>query len=323
MKAIFDPFEKFEKYTSVAIIVFYIIAGLFAHKFASFILIKAMILSIFALGYSILFARVGLLSFGHAAFFAVGAYSAGLFVLHINNSMILAFLVALVSSLAVSSIIGILSLLRTKIYFAMLTLAFGMGIYTIIWEWESLTGGDDGLIGINRSSLAGIISMVPISHYYFFALFLLILTILILYFVVYSPLGLILSGIKENETRMRYAGFSPKIFSFLAFVISGVFAALAGTVDVFLENSASPSMAHWSESALPIFAVLLGGIDSFSGPLVGALILTLLVTILQTISSEWKLWYGLIFIVVILLLRGGIIGYIKEFLTQKRLKDEK
>ena len=318
MKAIFDPFEKFERYVVVVIIIGYLIAGFLAHRFVSFVLIKAMILSIFAMGYSVLFSRTGYLSFGHAAFFAVGAYSAGLFVLHINNSMFLALLVAVLSSLIVSSIVGILSLLRTKIYFAMLTLAFGMGIYTIVWEWESLTGGDDGLIGINRSDFLGSLSLAPISHYYFFSLLLLVIAVFLIYFITYSPFGLILNGIKENETRMRYAGFSPKIYSFLAFAISGVFAGLAGYIDVFLENSASPIMAHWSESALPIFAVLLGGIESFSGPIIGALILTALVTFLQTVSPEWKLWYGLIFIVVILGLRGGIMGFIK---SQFRKKD--
>ena len=318
MKAIFDPFEKFERYVVVVIIIGYLIAGFLAHRFVSFVLIKAMILSIFAMGYSVLFSRTGYLSFGHAAFFAVGAYSAGLFVLHINNSMFLALLVAVLSSLIVSSVVGILSLLRTKIYFAMLTLAFGMGIYTIVWEWESLTGGDDGLIGINRSDFLGSLSLAPISHYYFFSLLLLVIAVFLIYFIVYSPFGLILNGIKENETRMRYAGFSPKIYSFLAFAISGVFAGLAGYIDVFLENSASPIMAHWSESALPIFAVLLGGIESFSGPIIGALILTALVTFLQTVSPEWKLWYGLIFIVVILGLRGGIMGFIK---SQFRKKD--
>lgn len=318
MKAIFDPFEKFERYVVVVIIIGYLIAGFLAHRFVSFVLIKAMILSVFAMGYSVLFSRTGYLSFGHAAFFAVGAYSAGLFVLHINNSMFLALLVAVLSSLIVSSVVGILSLLRTKIYFAMLTLAFGMGIYTIVWEWESLTGGDDGLIGINRSDFLGSLSLAPISHYYFFSLLLLVIAVFLIYFIVYSPFGLILNGIKENETRMRYAGFSPKIYSFLAFAISGVFAGLAGYIDVFLENSASPVMAHWSESALPIFAVLLGGIESFSGPIIGALILTALVTFLQTVSPEWKLWYGLIFIVVILGLRGGIMGFIK---SQFRKKD--
>ncbi len=318
MKAIFDPFEKFERYVVVVIIIGYLIAGFLAHRFVSFVLIKAMILSVFAMGYNVLFSRTGYLSFGHAAFFAVGAYSAGLFVLHINNSMFLALLVAVLSSLIVSSVVGILSLLRTKIYFAMLTLAFGMGIYTIVWEWESLTGGDDGLIGINRSDFLGGLSLAPISHYYFFSLLLLVIAVFLIYFIVYSPFGLILNGIKENETRMRYAGFSPKIYSFLAFAISGVFAGLAGYIDVFLENSASPIMAHWSESALPIFAVLLGGIESFSGPIIGALILTALVTFLQTVSPEWKLWYGLIFIVVILGLRGGIMGFIK---SQFRKKD--
>ncbi len=318
MKAIFDPFEKFERYVVVVIIIGYLIAGFLAHRFVSFVLIKAMILSVFAMGYNVLFSRTGYLSFGHAAFFAVGAYSAGLFVLHINNSMFLALLVAVLSSLIVSSVVGILSLLRTKIYFAMLTLAFGMGIYTIVWEWESLTGGDDGLIGINRSDFLGSLSLAPISHYYFFSLLLLVIAVFLIYFITYSPFGLILNGIKENETRMRYAGFSPKIYSFLAFAISGVFAGLAGYIDVFLENSASPIMAHWSESALPIFAVLLGGIESFSGPIIGALILTALVTFLQTVSPEWKLWYGLIFIVVILGLRGGIMGFIK---SQFRKKD--
>ncbi len=318
MKAVFDPQEKLERYVIAFILIGYAIAGALVHRFVSFVLVKAMILSIFALGYSLLFSRAGFLSFGHAAFYAVGAYAAGLFVLHVSNSMAVAFIVALLSSVIVSAIIGILSLLRTKIYFSMLTLAFGMGIYTIIWEWSSLTGGDDGLIGINRSVFAGLFSLVPISRYYYFSLVLMSLSVVVAYYLVYSPFGLILRGIKENETRMKYLGFSPRVFSLLVFIISGAFAGLAGAVDVFLENSASPTMAHWSESAVPIFAVLLGGIDSFSGPLVGALVLTALVTVLQTVSSEWKLWYGIVFIVVILALRGGIMGFFRSVVGRNR-----
>ncbi len=321
MKAILDFSLKPEKYTIIITISAYTILGFFTHNFIAFILVKAMILSIFALGYSLLFARTGLLSFGHAAFYAVGAYTAGLVILHLNNSMIVAFLIAILISIIVSAIIGILSLLRTKIYFAMLTLAFGMGIYTIIWEWTSVTGGDDGLIGINRSTISipfiGHISMVPISHYYFAVLLCLIFSIFIIYYITYSPFGLILRGIKNNETRLRYGGFSPKIFSLLAFIISGLFAGLAGSLDIFLENNASPAMAHWSESALPIFAVLLGGTESVSGPVIGATILALLITVLQTISENWKLWYGLIFVAIILGLRGGLMGFIKNWIMDK------
>ena len=316
MKAIYDPAAKLEKYTFFTLLLGYAVVGLFAHSFLSFILIKAMILSIFSLGYSLLFSRVGLLSFGHAAFYAVGAYAAGLVMIHMGNSMVLSFFISMLAAVVISAVIGFFSLLRTKIYFAMLTLAFGMGVYTIIWEWTSLTGGDDGLIGINRNvihlPLFNDISLVPIKHYYFFVLLCLLISILIMYYLVNSPFGLILKGIKQNETRMRYGGFSPKIFAFAVFIISGLFAGLSGYLDVFLENNASPAMAHWSESALPIFAVLLGGMESVAGPLVGATILTLIVTFLQTVSQDWKLWYGLIFVFVILGFRGGIMGFIKN-----------
>ncbi len=322
MKAFFNPSVKFEKYTIFAIIIAYAVLGIFTHRFFSFILIKAMILSIFALGYSLLFARTGLLSFGHAAFYAVGAYATGLIMLHISSSMMLAFLVAVAASIIISAIIGALSLIRTSIYFMMLTLAFGMGIYTVLWEWTSFTGGDNGLIGINRSTITvpfiGSISMVPIMHYYFFVLICFVVSVFVIYHITYSPFGLILRGIKENETRLKYSGFSPKLFALIAFIISGLFAGLAGSLDVLLENNASPDMAHWSASVLPIIAVLLGGIESFSGPIIGATILTLIITVLQIVSSEnWQLWYGLIFVAIILGFRGGIVGFFENHIIKR------
>lgn len=316
IKSILNRDLKLEFYVTTFIIVLYFIVGFLVHKFIAFILIKAMILSIFALGYSLLFSKTGLLSFGHAAFFAVGAYASGLFILHIGNSMVLSFFVASIVVIIVSTIIGLLCLIRTKIYFAMLTLAFGMGIYTIIWEWTSLTGGDNGLLGINRTfvriPLLGSVSMLPIAHYYFFVLFFLILSIFIIYFLSYSSFGIVLKGIRQNETRIKYSGFSPKLFTLIAFIISGFFAGLAGFLDVFLENNASPDMAYWGASAIPIFAVLLGGIESFSGPIIGATILTFMISTLQIVSENWKLWYGLTFIVIIIGFRGGIMGFLKN-----------
>lgn len=288
-----------------------ILIGLFAGRFTVYLTSRVMILSIFALGYNILFGRTGLLSFGHAAFYAAGAYGLGLFSLHVSPHPLIGILVGVACACLLAAVIGFFCVRQTEIYFAMLTLAFGMMVFSLIWNMRSVTGGDDGLVGIMRAPISlGIVS-IPIikpKYYYFLVLFFFVMSVFLIYRIRRSPLGLILAGIRENDRRVEFAGVSLKNYRLGAFIISGTFAGLAGALGTLLESNASPFSAHWSHSAAPVLVSLIGGIQTFSGPLVGSAVFIVLREIIERFTHNWMLWFGLILLVIIMGFRGGIVG---------------
>ncbi|MBW2429951.1 MAG: branched-chain amino acid ABC transporter permease, partial [Deltaproteobacteria bacterium] len=242
-----------------------VLIGLFAGRFTVYLTSRVMILSIFALGFNILFGHTGLLSFGHAAFYAAGAYGLGLFSLHVSPHPLLGILVGVACACLLAAIIGFFCVRQTEIYFAMLTLAFGMMVFSLVWNLRSVTGGDDGLVGIMRAPISlGIVS-IPIikpKYYYFLVLFFLSLSVFLIYRIRRSPFGLVLAGIRENDRRVEFAGVSLKNYRLGAFIISGTFAGLAGALRTLLEINTTPFSAHWSHSAAPVLVSLIGGIQT-------------------------------------------------------------
>jgi branched-chain amino acid transport system permease protein len=270
-----------------------------------------MILAIFALGYNILFGRTGLLSFGHAAFYAAGAYGLGLFSLHVSPHPLIGIMVGVACACLLAAVIGFFCVRQTEIYFAMLTLAFGMMVFSLIWNMRSVTGGDDGLVGIMRAPISLGIFSIPIikpRYYYFLVLCFFILSVFLIYRIRRSPFGLVLAGIRENDRRVEFAGISLKNYRLGAFIISGTFAGLAGALGTLLESNTSPFSAHWSHSAAPVLVSLIGGIQTFTGPLVGSAVFIVLREIIERFTHNWMLWFGLILLVIIMGFRGGIVG---------------
>jgi branched-chain amino acid transport system permease protein len=293
-----------------------ILIGLFAGRFTVYLTSRVMILAIFALGYNILFGRTGLLSFGHAAFYAAGAYGLGLFSMHVSPHPLIGILVGVACASLLAAVIGFFCVRQTEIYFAMLTLAFGMMIFSLIWNVRSVTGGDDGLVGIMRAPISlGIVS-IPIikpKYYYFLVLCFFIISVFLIYRIRLSPFGLVLAGIRENDRRVEFAGVSLKNYRLGAFIISGTFAGLAGTLGTLLESNTSPFSAHWSHSAAPVLVSLIGGIQTFTGPLVGSVVFIVLREIIERFTHNWMLWFGLILLVIIMGFRGGIVGALSGF----------
>lgn len=293
-----------------------IMIGLFADRFTVYLTSRVMILSIFALGYNILFGRTGLLSFGHAAFYAAGAYGLGLFSLHVSPHPLIGILVGVACACLLSAVIGFFCVRQTEIYFAMLTLAFGMMVFSLIWNMRGVTGGDDGLVGIMRAPISlGIVS-IPIlkpKYYYFLVLCFFIMSVFLIYRIRLSPFGLVLAGIRENDRRVEFAGVSLKNYRLGAFIISGTFAGLAGALGTLLESNTSPFSAHWSHSAAPVLVSLIGGIQTFTGPLVGSVVFLVLREIIERFTHNWMLWFGLILLVIIMGFRGGIVGALSGF----------
>ncbi|MEJ2717459.1 MAG: branched-chain amino acid ABC transporter permease [Deltaproteobacteria bacterium] len=285
----------------------FVAIGLFAGRFVLYLTMRVMLLSIFALGYNLLLGRTGLLSFGHGAFYAAGSYGMALFYLHVSSDPLLGIIAGLALAAFTALIIGFFCVRHTEIYFAMLTLAFGMMVFSLIWNLRDITGGDDGLVGIGRGPLLGF-SIAKDSQYYFLVLFCFALTVWLIHRIRSSAFGLILAGIRENPQRTSFAGLSVKGYRLAAFVISAVFAGLAGSLGAMLESNTDPFSAHWTHSAEPVLVSLIGGLQTFSGPIAGSVIFVVLRETIERFTQNWMLWFGMILLVIIMGFRGGAMG---------------
>lgn len=312
--------NRYWKYIAVALALAALVAiGYFSSRFMLYLTMRVMILSIFAMGYNILFGRTGLLSFGHAAFFATGAYGVALCSIHLSPHPLLGIFAGVLAAAVLALIIGFFCVRHTEIYFAMLTLAFGMMVFSLMWNLRDITGGDDGLSGIARGAISlGFlkISIMKDSQFYFLVLFFFAVSLLLIHRIYQSPFGLVLAGIRENHVRAEFSGLGVKRYRLAAFVVSGAFAGLAGALSLLLESNITPFAAHWSHSADPVLVSLMGGIHTFSGPLVGSLVFVVLREIIERFTHNWMLWFGIILLAIILGFRGGIVGSTAQLLRR-------
>lgn len=289
-------------------------------KFVSYLGMRVMILAIFAIGYDLVFGRSGLLSFGHAAFYAAGAYGLGLFSVHVTSHPLLAIAVGVAAASLLACVVGFFSVRSTEVYFSMLTLAFGMMVFAIVWNWREVTGGDDGLIGIARAPLTLgplRVSIAPESRYYFVVLAAFALAVGVAHLVHRSPFGLALLGIRENATRAEFAGIPVRTYRLAAFVLSASFAGLAGALEALLESNARPFMAHWTHSADPILVTLLGGTGTLAGPLVGSVLYVFIREGVQRFTENWMLAFGIVLLVIVGAFRGGVVGAVRQRLAHR------
>ncbi len=290
-------------------------------KFVTYLATRVMLLGIFAVGYDLLLGQTGLLSFGHGAFYAAGAYGLGLFSLHVSAHPLLGILVGVAAAAALAAAIGFFSVRSSEVYFSMLTLAFGMMIFALVWNAREITGGDDGLIGIMRRPLTlwGDVAL-PIareSRFYFLVLALFAGAIWVAHRLRASPFGLVLAGIRENATRTEFAGIPVRRYRLAVFVLSGAFAGLAGALEALLEGNARPFMSHWTHSAEPILVSLLGGIGTLTGPLVGSLLFVAMREVIQRFTEHWMLGFGIVLLLIIGAFRGGVVGTLKQLVARR------
>jgi branched-chain amino acid transport system permease protein len=306
---------KFKNLLLGALILFLLLLPAFAGKYIIYMVIQILTLSVFALGFNLLLGYTGLLSFGQAGFFAMGAYASGKILL-VLPSLLVGVVAGTVAGGIAALILGYLCVRHTRIYFSMLTLSFGMMIYSIAWKWRDVTGGDDGLVGIPRAPLhiPGLlnINMGPMGNYYYFVLVISFIAMFILYRIVNSPFGLTLKGIRDSENRVSFAGISIRNYRLLSFTIAGLYAGLAGSLVPPLENTVTPPLAHWTHSAEPVMVTLLGGIHTFSGPIVGSVLFYLIKDIIVRYTQYWLIWFGSIVVFLVLVFRGGIVIFFTE-----------
>ncbi|MDR7432264.1 MAG: branched-chain amino acid ABC transporter permease [Armatimonadota bacterium] len=281
-----------------------------ASRYVTYLVIHILLLALNAVGFNLLFGQTGLLSFGQAGFYAVGAYTCARILLA-WPSLLPGVLGGTAAAALAALLLGSLSVRHTRIYFAMLTLAFGMMIFSLAWKWRAVTGGDDGLVGIPRAPLElfGLVVALPtVERYYYVVLVAAVLAVALMHRVVHSPLGLALRAVRDSEVRAEHVGLNVRRLRLVAFTVAGAYAGLAGSLLPPLENTVTPPIAHWTASAEPVLATLLGGIRHFAGPLVGAFVLVVAKDVIVRFTVHWSLVLGAVVVALVLGFRGGLAG---------------
>lgn len=285
------------------------------------LIINIMVLGIFAMSFNLLFGYTGLLSFGHAAYFGIGAYTFGLavtgqlgFLPPLFESFIPAMILGVLIAGLFAAVFGIFCVQRDDIYFAILTLAFSMMSYEVVYNWNALTGGSDGFsVTVQPIELGGLeFNLVNTSTFYYLAFLLLAISVVILWRIVNSPYGELLIAIRENPRRATMIGVPVKFYQLSSFITAGLFAGLAGTLFAVRTFIVTPGMLHWSMSAEPVLMTLLGGPSAFFGPLVGALLFILLEQVLTNITEYWQFGLGIILVLIVLFAPNGVVGLLRS-----------
>ena len=289
-----------------------LIVPLVAGRFYQFLLTQILIASLVAVAFNLLLGTTGLLSFGQMAFYGVGAYTVGLLVIKAGFGTLPALLLSPVFAALAAGVIGFFCVRLSGVHFAMLTLAFGQLVYTIAFKWYGFTGGDNGIQGIPIRPLPGGIDIGSTKAMYYFALVVVGLSMVCLRRIRSSAFGATLKSIRENNQRAAYLGVNVKLYQWTAFVIAGAFTGLAGGLYTVMEKSITPDIIHWTKSGEPVFMTIIGGIYTFAGPVVGAGVFVVLNSYLVAWTENWALVLGIILLVMVLLLPGGVVGFINE-----------
>ncbi len=293
-----------------------------ADKGLIFLAAVVMIKIAFSLSFNLIFGLTGLVSFGHAAFFAAGAYTTGILLARFQEvPFLLSWLAAGCMGAFVALVVAVVALRRASgIYFAILTLALAELVHILISK-STFLGREDGLTGIKRPKLdIGIlnIDLAAGNNLYFVTLLLTSLIGVVVYFIWHNRIGRLLAGIRQDSERVRFLGINVPALRLMIFVVSGGLAGLAGGLYAPMAQLLTPEISHWSYSALPILFCLVGGVSSFWGPMLGAIVFIGLEHLTRHITGLSDLIIGLVLLVVVLGFPGGIIGGIERFIRSRK-----
>jgi branched-chain amino acid transport system permease protein len=280
---------------------------------------RVLVLGLAAMALNFLLGFTGVLSFGHAAYFGLGAYGVGMTLKYIAPSTPLAIVIGVVVATLAAALIGTLIVKLRGVYFAMVTIAFGQVFYFIAFRWNSMTGGDDGLTGWKRQALdfgfANIDILGNDKAFYYMVLCVFAVAVGVMAMLLRSPFGRTLLAIRENERRARYLGIPVEQHIWLSFVISCLFVALAGALYALLNNFTDPRALRWDLSGNFVIMAVLGGMRSFWGPLIGAAIFVVLQDYVSSQTANWMSFIGAFFILVVLFFPRGVLGIFRRKVT--------
>lgn len=278
---------------------------------------EMLIAILFASSLNLLMGYAGLLSFGHAAYYALSAYTSGLLLVRLGWSMELAMLAGPVMAALGAFVFGLFIMRGNRsgehATFLMLTLAFSQLIFAVIYKWYDVTRGDDGISGINTAKWLG-----DPRRYFLFVLLIVCLSLWLLYRIKNSPFGVTLQAIRDNAQRCEFNGVNIQRHQLAAFVIAGTFAGVAGTLYAFFSGTISPQLADWTASARPFLANTMGGVHSFWGPIVGVLTLELIDSQVGRLTQYSLIAVGVLAISVGMALPRGIVGAFQDWLEKRR-----
>ncbi|MFQ5852504.1 MAG: branched-chain amino acid ABC transporter permease [Candidatus Binatia bacterium] len=281
------------------------------------LLTQMLIFAILAMSLDLLLGYTGLPSLGHAAFFGTAAYTVGIFSARILDNFWLELAIGMGMVGFMAALFGLLALRAHGAYFLMITLALAQVLWGIAFGWRSMTGGDDGLPGIPRPDWGLPWSLWDTVNFYYFVLAFFIIAAGIMYVIVRSPFGHALVGIRESESRMKVLGYNVWMYKYVAFILAGVFAGLAGALFVYYNGFVSPTELSIIISAEALLMVILGGPGTLFGPAVGAGVIVFLENIISAYTERWLLILGIIYVLVVLFAPKGVYGAIRGRLGRK------
>jgi branched-chain amino acid transport system permease protein len=282
------------------------------------LMLPALAYSVILLGFNLLFGYTGLMSFGHALFVALGAYTVAYATGRYGvKSMEAALLGAVAVSLLVGIPVGMLCVRYVRIFFGMLTLAFGMLFHSFLFKFYDLTGGDSG-IPITRPSLLGMEfadldkTQYLTGPFYFYSLAILLLLGVLMWRIVHSPFGMHLRAIRDNPRKAQYVGVRVYAFRLIAYVISAVYGAIGGALLAIPIGLADPELAYWTHSGNLVFMTILGGFGNFFGPVLGAFVFIGLQNEMMSLTQYWRFAMGIILILIVIALPQGLMGLLQK-----------
>jgi len=277
---------------------------------------RVLVMALAAMSLNFLLGFTGVLSFGHAAYFGLGAYGVAMSIKYLSPSTPLGILLGVLAGTVAAAIVGALIVRLRGVYFAMVTIAFGQVFYFIAFRWNSVTGGDDGLGGWRRQPIDFGFAQLDIlgndKAFYYLVLALFAISVGAMAVLLRAPFGRTLLAIRENERRARFLGIPVEQHIWLSFVISCFFVSLAGTLFALLSNFTDPRALRWDQSGNFVIMAVLGGMRSFWGPLIGAAIFVVLQDYVSSHTENWMSFIGAFFMLVVLFFPRGILGIIKR-----------
>ena len=272
---------------------------------------EIMIYVLFALSLNVLVGYSGNITFGHAAYFAIGGYTCAILLTTYGWPLIISFPAAVLLAGCAAAFVGYFCIKLTDIYFAMLTLAFGMLIWAIAFKWRPVTGGDDGFVGVDVPAFIG-----DRFSFFYFTLVVVGLSVALLWLICHSAFGRTLVAVRENRMRAGFVGVNPRRLRHAAFIVAGTFAGIAGALFGMYNHGVYVESAFWTESGQVLIMALLGGLYSFFGPALGAAVLYTLQVGINQYTEYWPIVLGVILLAILMFLPDGLIGLAQKIRTQ-------
>ena len=267
---------------TLVVLVIALVVPFLGSRFYTFLATQIVIVALFATSLNLLLGYTGLVSFGHAAYFGIGAYACALLMKNAGAAFLPSLIAAGITAAAFACVFGFFCVRLTRIYVAMLTLAFAQIVWAVCFKWNDVTGGEQGLPNVPYPDLA-MIGSLPIlnhlrvsDHFYLVVIAVVALCFAALRRITDSPFGRVLTVIRDNPERARFIGINVRAYRLAAFVVAGFFAGISGALFGIFNRGVFPDFAYWTKSAEPLIMTILGGMESFWGPAVGAAAFTLL-----------------------------------------------